>query len=378
MIQRPVPVADRQAVRDRAGDVVGRVAAPRRERVPEREAARRARRQTCSRCRACAASAGADAETRGIASVEQQVDDRTPSKCPPLTTTAPAPRSDHRRAASRASSRVRRVRPSRTSASMRLGVTTVRARHSSRRIAATASSSSSWSPLLATITGSTTTCGQAQRGERRGHGLDDGGVGEHAGLDRIDARCRRRRRRSARRRGPAAARDTPTHRLRVLRRDRRDGAGAVDAVGGKRLQVGLDAGAAAGIAARNCQCCDHTLESGQYATHPAAVPPVHGRVAGARRRRQLRHADQDRGDAVCAVLTAAASQISVPLPFTPVPFTLQPMVVLLGGALLGPRLGLAAPDPLSGGWHRRPACVCGLARRCPGRARVCSVRPAAT
>ena len=39
------------------------------------------------------------------------------------------------------------------------------------------------------------------------------------------------------------------------------------------------------------------------------------------------------------VLTAAASQISVPLWFTPVPFTLQPMVVLLGAALLGPRLG---------------------------------------
>jgi biotin transport system substrate-specific component len=39
------------------------------------------------------------------------------------------------------------------------------------------------------------------------------------------------------------------------------------------------------------------------------------------------------------VLTAAASQVSVPLPFTPVPFTFQPMIVLLGGALLGPRLG---------------------------------------
>jgi biotin transport system substrate-specific component len=41
-------------------------------------------------------------------------------------------------------------------------------------------------------------------------------------------------------------------------------------------------------------------------------------------------------------LTAAASQISVPLPFTPVPFTFQPMIVLLGGALLGPRLGAAS------------------------------------
>ncbi len=40
-----------------------------------------------------------------------------------------------------------------------------------------------------------------------------------------------------------------------------------------------------------------------------------------------------------SVLTAAAAQISIPLPFTPVPFTLQPMIVLLGGAALGRRLG---------------------------------------
>ncbi len=38
-------------------------------------------------------------------------------------------------------------------------------------------------------------------------------------------------------------------------------------------------------------------------------------------------------------LTAAAAQIAVPLPFTPVPFTFQPMIVLLGGAALGARLG---------------------------------------
>jgi biotin transport system substrate-specific component len=42
------------------------------------------------------------------------------------------------------------------------------------------------------------------------------------------------------------------------------------------------------------------------------------------------------------VLTAAAAQVSVPLPFTPVPLTLQPMVVLLGGAALGSRLGMAS------------------------------------
>lgn len=41
-------------------------------------------------------------------------------------------------------------------------------------------------------------------------------------------------------------------------------------------------------------------------------------------------------------LTAAAAQISVPLPFTQVPFTFQPTVVLLSGLVLGPRLGAAS------------------------------------
>jgi biotin transport system substrate-specific component len=41
-------------------------------------------------------------------------------------------------------------------------------------------------------------------------------------------------------------------------------------------------------------------------------------------------------------LTAAAAQFSVPLPFTQVPFTFQPMVVLLGGLALGSRLGPAS------------------------------------
>lgn len=43
-----------------------------------------------------------------------------------------------------------------------------------------------------------------------------------------------------------------------------------------------------------------------------------------------------------AALTAAAAQISIPLPFTAVPFTFQPMVVLLGGLALGAKLGLAS------------------------------------
>jgi biotin transport system substrate-specific component len=42
------------------------------------------------------------------------------------------------------------------------------------------------------------------------------------------------------------------------------------------------------------------------------------------------------------VLTAAAAQVSIHLPGTQVPFTLQPMVVLIGGAVLGSRLGLSS------------------------------------
>jgi biotin transport system substrate-specific component len=42
------------------------------------------------------------------------------------------------------------------------------------------------------------------------------------------------------------------------------------------------------------------------------------------------------------VLTIVAAHVSIPLPFTPVPFTLQPMIVLLGGAALGSRLGMTS------------------------------------
>src|SRR5712692_3409335 len=40
-----------------------------------------------------------------------------------------------------------------------------------------------------------------------------------------------------------------------------------------------------------------------------------------------------------AIVVAAAAQVSIPLPGTPVPMTLQPMAVLLVGGLLGARLG---------------------------------------
>jgi biotin transport system substrate-specific component len=56
--------------------------------------------------------------------------------------------------------------------------------------------------------------------------------------------------------------------------------------------------------------------------------------------RGLQAAERAGAVAFVAVLTAVAAQVSVPLPFTPVPFTFQPMVVLIGGAALGARLGM--------------------------------------
>ena len=41
-------------------------------------------------------------------------------------------------------------------------------------------------------------------------------------------------------------------------------------------------------------------------------------------------------------VTAVAAQVSIHIPFTPVPLTLQPMIVLVGAAALGARLGAAS------------------------------------
>lgn len=46
--------------------------------------------------------------------------------------------------------------------------------------------------------------------------------------------------------------------------------------------------------------------------------------------------------ALMAAVTAVAAQIAIPLPFSPVPFTLQVLAVVLSGLLLGPRYGALA------------------------------------
>src|SRR5215471_1861833 len=48
------------------------------------------------------------------------------------------------------------------------------------------------------------------------------------------------------------------------------------------------------------------------------------------------------GVAGFAIALAAASQVAIPVPFTPVPITLQPLVVVLAGLMLGPRAGAAS------------------------------------
>ncbi len=48
------------------------------------------------------------------------------------------------------------------------------------------------------------------------------------------------------------------------------------------------------------------------------------------------------GVAVFALATAVAARVAIPLPGTPVPFTLQVVTVLLAGSLLGARLGAAS------------------------------------
>lgn len=48
------------------------------------------------------------------------------------------------------------------------------------------------------------------------------------------------------------------------------------------------------------------------------------------------------GIALFAIATAFGAKIAVPIPGTPVPFTLQVICVILAGAILGPRLGAAS------------------------------------
>jgi biotin transport system substrate-specific component len=69
--------------------------------------------------------------------------------------------------------------------------------------------------------------------------------------------------------------------------------------------------------------------TGSFLTHASAAPQARGWIRAA-------------SVMLAVVLTAAAAQFTSVLPFTAVPFTMAPLVVMLTGAALGARLGFLA------------------------------------
>ena len=149
-----------------------------------------------------------------------------------------------------------------------------------RRARASASAASSRAPDSATITGSTTTgVPGGQLVERRRDRERDLGGAEHPDLDRVDADVREHRahlREHDLRRDRMDGGDAD----RVLRGDRGDRARAVHAAARERLQVGLDAGAAAGVragdrqrgAASGCAHADGVIARAGRGTPTRAAP----------------------------------------------------------------------------------------------------------
>ena len=87
----------------------------------------------------------------------------SPAKCPPLSSTARAPFASSSCAAACMSASLVKLRPTNSDASSRFGVTSTARPNNSRTNAAIAGLSISTAPLVATITGSSTTWGSAWR-----------------------------------------------------------------------------------------------------------------------------------------------------------------------------------------------------------------------
>ena len=179
--------------------------------------------------------------------------DSGPVRWPPFTSTTRGPLARIRRAAERMSSTEAIPIPERASASGTFGVRTRVCGISSRLIASMASSSRRRSPPVATDD-----VGKIELHDRGGDRFDNGRGRQHADLDGAEIEiCGHRfdlcRDEVGRHRLPGG------HAKRVLRRDGRDGGCPEDAMRSERLQVGLNPRAATGVAARNCQCCAHTV-----------------------------------------------------------------------------------------------------------------------
>jgi biotin transport system substrate-specific component len=73
-----------------------------------------------------------------------------------------------------------------------------------------------------------------------------------------------------------------------------------------------------------------------------SAPVLVHAIGDHRESRQATLAIRAAGVIFMTLLTAAAAQVSFSIPFTTIPFTMQPMVVLIAGMALGPRLGMAS------------------------------------
>ncbi len=258
-----------------------------------------------------------------------------PSRCPPFTTTAPGFHSAMRRAASRMSSRVRTAMPASTSASGMFGVTTRASRSSVVFSACAASWSSNWSPLLATITGSTTRLGRSSDSIAA---ATTSTMAEVASMPVLTA--------SQPMSAATASICAPTN-----------------SAGTRCTPVTPRVFCAVRAVTAEVPYTPWAAKVLRSAWMPAPPPesepaivravgiPVEFRIMTSRASTILDQVSLRAASAswwtlvrvlsvaFVAGLTAAAAQVSFPLPFTPVPFTIQPMVVLLGAAALGSRLG---------------------------------------
>lgn len=198
---------------------------------------------------------------------------------------------------------------------------------------------------------------QVERANGGGDGLDDRRCRQHAYLDRIraevtDDRFDLRRHEIGRERLPT---DDPSG---ILRGHCRDCGRAKNSMRGERLQISLYSGASTRIAAGNRECCFHLFVTSAFVAESTCETDEPSIVQSPAMQNSMRLSDTLLANAVVGVrmggairaavvglfvaLTATAAQVSIPLPFTPVPLTLQPMVVLLSGAVLGSRLGMTA------------------------------------
>src|SRR5215213_264988 len=92
--------------------------------------------------------------------------------------------------------------------------------------------------------------------------------------------------------------------------------------------------------------CRHTTSAGNHGQCMFKRQISHQQTRAAQaptleRRTHLNIAMMTR-TALMAAVTAVAAQITIPLPFSPVPFTMQVLAVILSGLLLGPRYGALA------------------------------------